>query len=149
VTDWDPEVYERWFKTPLGRVVDADEKAVFFGLADLKRGERVIDVGCGAGNYTIPAAERTGMAIGIDLSEPMLRAAQRRRQGQEGIAYVQGTGEMLPFPAASFDAVLIVTVLCFLSNLKFCSMKPTGCCGAGIESLSVNLGGTPHGRCFG
>jgi ubiquinone/menaquinone biosynthesis C-methylase UbiE len=116
VTDWDPEEYERWFKTPLGRMVDADEKAVFFSAANFNRGERVLDIGCGAGNYTVPAGQRTDMAIGLDPSEPMLRAAQRGRPGLEGIAYVQGTGETLPFPDASFDVVLIVTVLCFASN---------------------------------
>jgi len=117
VTDWDPEGYERWFKTPLGRMVDADEKTVFFSAANLNRGERVLDIGCGADNYTIPAGQQTGMAIGIDPSGPMVRAAQRRRQQRlEGIIYVQGTGEMLPFPDASFDVVLIVTVLCFTSN---------------------------------
>jgi ubiquinone/menaquinone biosynthesis C-methylase UbiE len=96
-------------------MVDADEKAVFFELADLKLGEGVLDVGCGDGNYTIPAAEKTGFAIGLDPSEAMLDAAQRR-QARGETAYVQGTGEMLPFANASFDAVLIVTVLCFLSN---------------------------------
>jgi ubiquinone/menaquinone biosynthesis C-methylase UbiE len=116
VTEWEPEEYERWFKTPLGRMVDEDEKTVFFRCADLKEGQRVLDIGCGAGNYTIPAGQQTGMAIGIDPSGPMVRAAQRRCQGLEGIICVQGTGEMLPFPDASFDVVLIVTVLCFTSN---------------------------------
>ena len=114
VTDWDPDRYQRWFKTPLGQMADADEKTVFFKLADLKWGERVLDVGCGDGNYAIPAAQQTGLAMGIDPSEAMLHAAQRRRQG--GIAYIQGTGEILPFRNAIFDAVLIVTVLCFLRN---------------------------------
>ena len=83
MTDWDPGRYQRWFKTPLGQMVDADEKAVFFELADLKPSERILDVGCGDGNYTIPAAERTGLAIGIDPSEAMLRAAlQRGRQNR-------------------------------------------------------------------
>jgi SAM-dependent methyltransferase len=96
-------------------MVDADEKAVLFELADLKRGERILDVGCGDGNYTIPAAQKTGFAVGLDPSEAMLDAAHRRRGGGE-TAYVRGTGEMLPFPSDSFDAVLIVTVLCFLPN---------------------------------
>ena len=113
--DWDPGRYQRWFKTPLGQMVDADEKTVFFELADLKPGERILDVGGGDGNYTIPAAERTGLAIGIDPSEAMLRAALHRGQSAK-TAYVLGTGENLPFASTSFDAVLIVTVLCFLGN---------------------------------
>jgi len=38
--------------------------------------ERVLDVGCGDGNYAVPAAERTGWAIGVDSSEVMLQAAR-------------------------------------------------------------------------
>jgi ubiquinone/menaquinone biosynthesis C-methylase UbiE len=45
----------------------------------------------------------------------MLRAALQRGQGAK-TAYVLGTGENLPFASTSFDAVLIVTVLCFLRN---------------------------------
>ena len=116
MTDWDPDRYQRWFKTPLGQMVDSDEKAVFFELADLKQGEHVLDVGCGDGNYTVPAGKQAGLVIGIDPSEAMLRATLRRRESHGGIAYVQGTGELLPFPDTSFDAVLIVTVLCFLGN---------------------------------
>jgi 2-polyprenyl-6-hydroxyphenyl methylase/3-demethylubiquinone-9 3-methyltransferase len=97
-------------------MVDADEKTVFFELADLKPGERVLDVGCGDGNYTVSAAERTGLAIGIDPSEAMLRAARQRRHSLGETAYLLGTGENLPFANTSFDAVLIVTVLCFLRD---------------------------------
>jgi hypothetical protein len=60
VTDWDPGRYQHWFKTPLGQIVDADEKTVFFELSDLKPGERIFDVGCGDGNYTIPATNGSG-----------------------------------------------------------------------------------------
>jgi hypothetical protein len=47
--EWNPEDYWRWFRTPLGQMVDADEKAVLFGLAAIQGGERVLDVGCGEG----------------------------------------------------------------------------------------------------
>jgi cyclopropane fatty-acyl-phospholipid synthase-like methyltransferase len=81
VTDWDPGRYQRWFKTPLGQMVDADEKTVFFELADLKPSERILDVGWGDGNYTIPAAERTGLAIGIDPSESDAASSATARAG--------------------------------------------------------------------
>src|SRR5215469_2116859 len=49
--------------------------------ASLSPGERVADVGCGNGALTIDAARRvgpTGMALGIDISTPMLDLARRR-----------------------------------------------------------------------
>jgi SAM-dependent methyltransferase len=114
--DWNPEYYRRWFNTPLGRMVDADEKAVLFELAAAKAGERVLDVGCGDGNYTVPSAELTGWAIGVDSSEVMLQAARRRSAISGSVDYVQAIGEELPFRDCTFDILLIVTVLCFVRN---------------------------------
>jgi ubiquinone/menaquinone biosynthesis C-methylase UbiE len=109
----EPTAYRRWYETPLGRRVDADEKAVVFGLADLKPGEQVLDVGCGDGNYTGRAAERAGSAVGLDRSPEMLHAAEPRLRGVAGLRWVEGDATNLPFDDATFDAILIVTVLCF------------------------------------
>lgn len=87
-----------------------------FELAALKRGERVLDIGCGDGNYTGPAADRTGAAIGLDQSSAMLEAARQRVGGRADIGWVRGDAERLPFPDMSFDVVLGVTVLCFAHN---------------------------------
>ena len=109
----EPAAYRRWYETPLGRRVNADEKALVFALADLKPGEQVLDIGCGDGNYTGPAAERTGSAVGLDQSPEMLRAAEERLHAVPGLRWVEGDASKLPFPDSTFDAVLIVTVLCF------------------------------------
>ncbi|HLK11022.1 MAG TPA: methyltransferase domain-containing protein [Candidatus Binatia bacterium] len=112
----DPAAYRRWYETPLGARADADEKAVVFGLADLQPGERVLDVGCGDGNYTALAADRSGAAVGLDRSTAMLDAAKRRLGARADIEWVHGDAERLPFPAGSFDVVLAVTVLCFAAD---------------------------------
>src|SRR5262252_2123038 len=48
--------------------------------ASLSPGERVADVGCGNGALTLDAARRVGpgVALGIDISAPMLGLARRR-----------------------------------------------------------------------
>ncbi|NJO84260.1 MAG: methyltransferase domain-containing protein, partial [Blastochloris sp.] len=69
----------------------------------------LLDIGCGDGNYTGPAAECTGSATGLDRSPEMLRAAERRLQGVAGLRWVEGDATRLPFDDGSFDAVLIVT----------------------------------------
>jgi SAM-dependent methyltransferase len=112
----EPTAYRRWYETPLGRRADADEKALIFELADLKRGERLLDVGCGDGNYTGPAADRTGAAVGLDRSNAMLEAARRRLGGRSDIEWVQGNAERLPFREASFHVVLAITLLCFADD---------------------------------
>ena len=130
--DFDPCRYRRWYETPLGARVDADEKEVVFALADLKPGERVLDVGCGDGNYTGPAAELTGSAVGLDRSPAMLKAAAERLGGVAGLEWAEGDAAALPFPDRSFDAALIVTVLCFtrepqaVVNEAFRVLRPGG-----------------------
>jgi SAM-dependent methyltransferase len=52
--------------------------AALFDAAALQPGERVIDVGCGAGETTLGAAARTGAALGVDVSEPLLARARER-----------------------------------------------------------------------
>ena len=111
-----PEAYRRWYETPLGARVDTDEKEIVFKLADLKPGQKVLDIGCGDGNYTGPAAERTGSAVGLDRSPAMLRAAASRLSGTPGLRWIEGDAASLPFRDSSFDAVLIVTVLCFAAD---------------------------------
>ena len=77
--------------------------------AQLKQGEKVLDVGCGTGGVTIPAklcVGKTGQAVGIDPAPEMIAVARRkaRRQGLE-IDFRVGVIESLPFPDGTFDAV--------------------------------------------
>jgi SAM-dependent methyltransferase len=52
--------------------------AALFDAAALRPGEGVIDVGCGAGETTLRAAARTGAALGVDVSKPLLGRARER-----------------------------------------------------------------------
>ncbi len=113
---FDPCTYRRWYDTPLGAQVDAEEKAVVLALAALERGEHVLDVGCGDGNYTGPAAALAGFAVGLDSSRSMLAAARARLANVPDTAWVAGDATRLPFRDGSFDVVLIITVLCFASH---------------------------------
>lgn len=111
-----PAPYRRWYETPLGAQADADEKEVIFALADLKSAERVLDLGCGDGNYTGPIADQTGAAIGLDSSLAMLRSGRTRLGQRTDICWVQAEAASLPFRQASFDVVISVTVLCFAGD---------------------------------
>jgi SAM-dependent methyltransferase len=114
--DLDPAQYRGWYETPLGRRADADERELVFELANLKSGERVLDVGCGDGNYTALAADRTGAAVGLDRSTAMLEAARKRLGERPDIEWVHGDARRLPFSDQTFDVVLAVTVLCFAGD---------------------------------
>lgn len=69
----------------------------------------ILDIGCGAGRNAVPLAALGHRVTGIDLSRPMLEAAQRRAL-DEGVASLcdlrYGTMQFLDVPSASFDLVV-------------------------------------------
>ena len=79
-------------------------------VADLQPGERVLDVGCGPGSLTIPAARKVGKdgtATGIDASPEMIDVAKGKAQKQGvQIDFRVAPIEALPFEDGEFDVVL-------------------------------------------
>ncbi|MFO1010896.1 MAG: methyltransferase domain-containing protein [Planctomycetota bacterium] len=75
--------------------------------ADLRPGERVLDVATGHGNTALAAARRFTRVTGVDYV-PSLLARARERAAVERLAidFHDGDAEALPFPDASFDVVL-------------------------------------------
>ena len=75
--------------------------------ADLPAGARVLDVAAGSGNATLAAARCGAEVTGLDYVPGLLERG-RLRAAAEGlaVAYVEGDAEALPYPDASFDAVL-------------------------------------------
>ncbi|RRH95153.1 class I SAM-dependent methyltransferase [Mesorhizobium tamadayense] len=69
--------------------------------------DRVLDIGCGAGQTTREAARVAvdGEVVGVDTSDEMLEVARRRctEDGLRNVAFEQGDAQSHPFPAASFD----------------------------------------------
>lgn len=69
----------------------------------------VLDVACGSGNATIPAAKIGAKTTGLDIT-PELIEAGKKNAAEEGveIEWVEGDAQELPFDDASFDVVLSV-----------------------------------------
>ena len=62
---------------------------------------RLLDVGCGSGAHTAAIAERGWEVVGVDISEDLLERARKR-----GIDVINADATAVPFPDASFDAVV-------------------------------------------
>ena len=77
-------------------------------LAALELGpaDRFLDVGCGTGAAVRAAAEVVERAVGVDLAPEMVDRARELAGGTERAEFVVGDSERLPFPDATFTAVL-------------------------------------------
>jgi arsenite methyltransferase len=80
-------------------------------VAELREGERVLDLGSGGGIDVLLSAKRvgsTGRAFGVDMTDEMLVLAQRNaaEAGATNVEFLKGTIEALPLPADSIDVVI-------------------------------------------
>src|SRR5687767_11990931 len=92
-----PENYERYFVPAIGRPLAED----LTETADLRPGERVLDVACGTGVVARLAAERVGAGgtvAGLDLNPGMLAVARAITPPQLTIVWHHGSAEAMPLP---------------------------------------------------
>jgi SAM-dependent methyltransferase len=100
-------------------LANVPESAVesFAGVANpwtmgrLAPGERVLDLGCGAGTDTLVAVQMVGAdgrVTGIDMTAAMLAKARAAaaEMGVTNVEFVEGEAERLPFADGSFDVVV-------------------------------------------
>ena len=95
-----------------------DPDAAFAPLK-LRAGLRVLDVGCGTGDYLRIMAPLVapGPAVGVDLSTTLIARAQRRAApGQAHVSFQVGDAYKLPFADAAFDRVVAAQVLLHLAD---------------------------------
>ena len=95
-----PALFRQWAP----RVIDA---------AGIAEGDRVLDVACGTGVLAREARVRTNAVDGVDASPGMLTVAE---QLEPAVRWKQGLAESLPYPEASFDAVVSQFGLMFFEN---------------------------------
>ena len=79
----------------------------FFERLNIPSGTRLLDVACGAGQLTLPAARKRIRVTGLDLAANLVQQA-RAKADAEGLTIQvdEGDAENLPYPDASFDVVM-------------------------------------------
>jgi arsenite methyltransferase len=80
-------------------------------VAELREGERVLDLGSGGGIDVILSARRigpSGRAFGLDMTDEMLELAVRNASeaGVTNVEFVRGTIESVPLPSSTIDVVI-------------------------------------------
>src|SRR5712672_1852119 len=76
MTDWDPELYNRFQR------YRSEPAEMLIEQLEIGDAERIVDFGCGTGENTVALAKRTphGFALGIDSSPAMIARAESLRE---------------------------------------------------------------------
>lgn len=98
------------FSRLLGMGPNARNSRMVIELANVKPGDRVLDVGCGTGSLTLTAqsyAGPNGKAFGIDAAPEMIEVAKKKAsRSRPEVVFDLGLIEELDFPDESFDIVI-------------------------------------------
>jgi ubiquinone/menaquinone biosynthesis C-methylase UbiE len=113
-------------------------------VADLRPGDRVLDVATGSGNAALAAARYGAEVTGVDYVPELLERG-RERAAAEGleITFAEGDAEDLAFPDASFDAVLSALGVMFAPDQERAAAELVRVCRPGGTIGLVNW--TPEG----
>jgi SAM-dependent methyltransferase len=110
--EWD-EAGKRYVRLSVGALADLSRQAAeqVFKLAAIAPGQKVLDVGTGAGSPALEAAPHVGPSgriVGIDSAPSMIGAARRRAEelGIGNAEFFEMEGEHMSFPDGSFDVII-------------------------------------------
>ena len=114
-SDTAAELYQSFFVPAIATPVSRE----LLRTADLRAGERVLDVACGTGIITRAAAElvgQTGTVTAVDLAPDMLQVAKATPAAGAPIEWHQADAAALPLPDASYDVALCQMGLMFVED---------------------------------
>lgn len=110
-----PENYERYFVPHIAAPLAED----LLGIAELRPGERVLDVACGTGVVARRARERvggSGSVTGLDVNPGMLSVARSVAPQDLAIDWQEAGAEAIPLADGAFDVALCQMGLQFIGN---------------------------------
>ncbi len=124
--------YDSWYDSTRGKMYDRFEKqAVDRLLAGVSKHGRVLEVGCGTGQWSRYFSDRGFEVTGIDISAEMIKIARQKYIPNSRFAIADGSS--LPFDNESFDMAAAITVLEFatgpekiISEMVRCVKKSKG-----------------------
>src|SRR5512139_443741 len=116
----------------------------FLARIPIEPGMRVLDVACGAGQISIPAARAGAKVTGIDIATNLIEQARARAQAENLDArFDEGDAEMLPYEDSSFDLVVSLIGAMFAPRPELVAAELKRVCRPGGRIIMANW--TPSG----
>ena len=128
------ENYEQYANESLKKFAERETAKRYLlvdAVKDLKV-ERVLDLGCGAGQELLPFLEKTeAVCVGIDSAEMLGKVTAEMFANEDRAVFIRAEGENPPFADESFDVVLCRVALPYMNNRKTIAevsriLKPNG-----------------------
>ena len=98
---WNGPAGEKWVRNQAAMDASlADATAALLPLADIRAGERVLDIGCGSGEVSLLAADAVGpggTVTGVDISKPLLALARQRAEGRGNVRFLEADAALHSF----------------------------------------------------
>jgi SAM-dependent methyltransferase len=116
----------------------------FLARLPVQAGTRMLDVACGAGQISIPAARAGARVTGVDIATNSIEQARARAQA-EGLdaRFDEGDAEMLPYEDASFELVVSLIGAMFAPRPERVAAELVRVCRPGGRIVMANW--TPEG----
>ncbi|MFA5576339.1 MAG: methyltransferase domain-containing protein [Tissierellaceae bacterium] len=117
IFDNEANTYDSWYESKLGSFVDTVETELAFTLFKPQEGMKILDVGCGTGNFSIKLAEMGCQVVGIDISEKMLAEARKKIEGRNlDIKFYNMDVYNIDFQDGYFDGVFSMAAFEFIDR---------------------------------
>jgi len=109
--------FNQWAEQGKGEEMEAHHISITqqtLELMKLRPGERVLDLGCGAGwasrlmAKSVANGDRPGQVVGLDVSDEMIRRARAGSADYDNVMFVVGSAQQIPWEENFFDKVLSV-----------------------------------------
>lgn len=107
--------YERWFLTREGMYVDDKEKELLINAMRFKRGERVLEIGCGTGRNVEYFMDLGLEATGVEPVESLVKTARQKSTLRKD-QIISGPYDMLPLGDNSFENVVFMNTFAFADD---------------------------------
>ena len=117
----------------------------FFARLGIAPGTKLLDIACGAGQLSIPAAKKGLLVTGLDLAANLVIQAQKRAQTEAVSAHFdQGDAEALPYADGRFDVVMSLIGSMFAPRPELVASEMIRVCRKGGRVIMGNW--TPEGH---
>jgi len=115
---WHDRRAKKWEKLRIGKY-SIEKQEICIKTLKTKKGEHILDVGCGTGFFARNVAKNGAKVVALDMSENMLKVAKEiARKENLKIKFVKGNAEKLPFKNSSFDKLIAVDLIQHLNEPK-------------------------------